>query len=202
VIEFNTDSWKETAAKIAVKGPRIFQRAKEAALKTGFRIEADAKNNVPVDTGGLRASITTVEMTGSTASTGAYGMTSAGKNEYTVKVGPNKHYGAYVEFGTRPHCPPFDAILDWVKRKGLGSTVTRSTNVGGAFGANRVKNRTTRARGRSIDIEQARIAYLIMRKIQQRGTRPHPYMMPSFVRRMEEFSTAMAGIIADEVRKG
>jgi len=38
-----------------------------------------------------------------------------------VEVGPTAPYGPYVEFGTKPHFPPPDALEGWAKRHGFES---------------------------------------------------------------------------------
>jgi len=67
----------------------------------GFQIEREAKDRAPVDTGRLRASITTdlIEKRGIPM----------------VKVGTNVEYAPYVEFGTDPHVitPDSKEALQW-----------------------------------------------------------------------------------------
>jgi HK97 gp10 family phage protein len=36
-----------------------------------------------------------------------------------IWVGSTSHYAPYVEFGTRPHFPPLDAIRQWCQLKGI-----------------------------------------------------------------------------------
>jgi len=36
-----------------------------------------------------------------------------------IYVGSTSHYAPYVEFGTRPHFPPLDAIREWCRVKGI-----------------------------------------------------------------------------------
>jgi len=38
-----------------------------------------------------------------------------------AEIGPTAPYGPYVEFGTRPHFPPPDALEGWAKRHGFES---------------------------------------------------------------------------------
>lgn len=64
-------------------------------------IQGKARGKAPVDTGRLRNSI---------------GIES-GPRERTI--GPNVHYGPYVEFGTRPHWPPVSALSPWAERHGM-----------------------------------------------------------------------------------
>lgn len=39
----------------------------------------------------------------------------------TAEVGPEAPYGAHVEYGTRPHFPPLDALERWARRHGFDS---------------------------------------------------------------------------------
>lgn len=39
----------------------------------------------------------------------------------TAKIEAQAPYGPYVEFGTRPHFPPMDALEGWAKRHGFDS---------------------------------------------------------------------------------
>lgn len=66
-----------------------------ALMRGGMIIEADAKRRCPVDTGRLRASLTTdVER--------------EGKTTFVLKVGTNVEYASFVEYGTsRMAAQPF-----------------------------------------------------------------------------------------------
>lgn len=68
-----------------------------------FYIEGEAKRNAPVDTGHLRRSIATA---------------TSGHRER--EVGTSTPYGPHIEFGTRPHFPPPDALNGWARRHGFG----------------------------------------------------------------------------------
>jgi len=74
-------------------------------------VEGAAKIHCPVDTGLLRASITSeVRSTDS---------------EVRAITGPSKFYGAYVHFGTRPHWPPPGALAGWAARHGTTDYLVR-----------------------------------------------------------------------------
>lgn len=85
---------------------------RDASIKGGFRIEADAKKNVAVDTGRLRASLTTnwtgsgmsratiIDPSRETKGNDAVGQPSGGKTGFTVIVGTNVEYAPYIEYGT------------------------------------------------------------------------------------------------------
>ena len=77
------------------------------------------------------------------------------KSGSVIQTGPmefsityNAPYAEFIEFGTDPHTVPFDIILKWVRRK-LGITRER---------------------------EAKRIAWFIVRKIQQQGIQPKPFL--------------------------
>lgn len=38
-----------------------------------------------------------------------------------AEIGPTAPYGPYVEFGTRPHFPPMEALEGWARRHGFSS---------------------------------------------------------------------------------
>jgi len=44
------------------------------------------------------------------------------KDGLEAEVGTEEPYGLYVEFGTRPHFPPPDALEGWARRHGFDST--------------------------------------------------------------------------------
>lgn len=78
-------------------------------------------------------------------------------------VGSPLNYAEYVELGTRPHFPPIEPLIDWVKTKGIAT-----------------------------DEEAEQIAYRIARAIAVRGTlavgmfnRAFAYGVPQIERRFE-----------------
>lgn len=83
----------------------------DAMYRAVFIVEADAKRLAPVDTGRLRASITSE-------------VRSEGRDVRGV-VGSNLKYAPYMELGTgtyvgRPrHFPPPQALAVWARRHGL-----------------------------------------------------------------------------------
>jgi HK97 gp10 family phage protein len=77
---------KSVIADIKAATRKEKQNVKDALRKTAQRIERDAKENVAVDTGRLRSSITHQKV-----------------NDYLWKAGTNVRYAPYIEFGTSPH---------------------------------------------------------------------------------------------------
>lgn len=77
------------------------EKLKKKLQSIGFQIEREAKSNAPVDTGRLRASITTEVL--------------ERQGIPMVKVGTNVEYAPYVEFETEPHIitPDTKEALQW-----------------------------------------------------------------------------------------
>lgn len=93
-------------ANLFRKYPQIsLPNLRDAAMKSAFEIEGQAKDRAPVDTGRLRASIAT-----------SLGILNKGLSSV---VSTNVSYAGYVHEGTKPHTPPYQAIKDWAKRKGI-----------------------------------------------------------------------------------
>lgn len=126
----------------------------------------------PIATGAMQKSFTsgqgfaTVESKSATEITVAFGSPLWGKPQ---------GYAAYVEFGTRPHWPPLQPLIDWVRTKGLASRSSDIEYVGG---------RTRKVRGQSTrdyqDAKIVRIARAIQRSIAARGTRPQQFAAEAF----------------------
>ena len=68
------------------------KRAKGATMKAGLKAEALVKKKTPVDTGNLRSSINTRQV-------------SQGRDKTEVVVGTNVSYAPHVEFGTKKMKP-------------------------------------------------------------------------------------------------
>lgn len=110
----------------------------------------EAKRNVSrpypqgaVDTGQLMNSITIEER--------------IGENQINYLIGTNVNYAPYVEYGTRPHFPPVQALMEWVKRHARGSK--------SLFGKD----------------DTRKVAYAIAFTISKRGTTPRPFLRPAFI---------------------
>lgn len=86
-----------------LRGEAFLQALREATLI----VERAAKVNAPVDTGRLRASITSEVRRSGLNVRGA--------------VGSNVEYAAAVELGSRPHFPPIAALETWARRKGISA---------------------------------------------------------------------------------
>lgn len=86
-------------------------------------------------------------------------------------------YWKYIEYGTRPHFPPINAIKQWIKVKPI---LPRPLSNG--------KLPTT-----------DQLAFLICRKISKVGTKPRPFLQKSIT----EFDlvSKMYKIVTDEIEK-
>jgi len=106
--------------KVEVKGLKEVQKKMEqivkdiqggpftqAMKKATLLVARAAKQNAPVDTGRLRASITP-EIRRMT-------------REVHGVVGSNVKYAPFMELGTRPHWPPVSALEVWAARHGTSA---------------------------------------------------------------------------------
>ena len=82
-------------------GPPMVEAMRDATLV----VTRSARQNAPVDTGRLRASIVPQVVQHSQIVRGI--------------VGSNVAYAPYMELGTRPHWPPLSALVMWARRHGL-----------------------------------------------------------------------------------
>lgn len=80
--------------------------ARRGLTKGSLRVQRDAREAAPVDTGRLRASI-------------AYEVQTLMSGVRAV-IGTAVKYGKYREFGTRPHFVPAQYIGRWAELHGLG----------------------------------------------------------------------------------
>lgn len=93
-LDLDLSELRAVASRIDSAGPRIGAAASLALRRTAFAIQADAQVSAPVDTGNLRASISTT-----ISGDGRFG-------EMTAEIGPTANYGFWVEHGTDPHAIP------------------------------------------------------------------------------------------------
>lgn len=83
-VKLNDIQFKRTMRKVDALAPKLKKKAEIAINSSALRIESDAKNRVPVDTGNLRSSIKTEKLGG------------VGRRVYTLV-----EYAPFVEFGTK-----------------------------------------------------------------------------------------------------
>ena len=80
-------------------------------------------------------------------------------------------YWPYVETGTRPHWPPIDPLIRWVRSKKIDVSF--------------LQVRKTTKRKRSKLKAQISFAYMVQAAIAKRGTKPHPFVEPALAGRWE-----------------
>jgi len=148
------------------------KNAKTALVSFGKNVETQAKRDAPGDEGKLKASINSV----------------FDNKTFTVKITVATDYAAYQEFGTRKFAAAYvgtlpqewrtyaatfkgktggsmdefiQAIMAWVKRKGIGADTTKSGNVSSSAS--------------SLD-KQQQAAYWIAINILQNGIKPKKFL--------------------------
>ena len=113
------------------RAPAIVREELEAAVtEADVLLAREVREHMPTAQGTLRASVFHEETVSGLVVTGF--------------VGSPLAYAAPVELGTRPHFPPVDALIDWVRIR---------------FGI-------------SGDKEARGVAFLVARKIARKGTKP------------------------------
>ena len=152
-----------------LSGPPMVKAIRTATLM----VERDAKKLTPVNTGRLRASITPVVLV-------------RGKQVQGV-VGTNVKYAAAVEFGSKPHTPPFDAILRWVQLKGIAGTYSIRTR----------KRLGAKTQRQSQDVAAAGAIWSSIRK---RGTKAHPYFQPAWDKNAPRIERMITGVVGRIVK--
>lgn len=82
-------------------------------------------------------------------------------------------HGPIIEDGRRPgsRLPPVDVIEDWVRRKGIGTTLTGPVQA--SHGPRQKGRKGTSDRARAVANQQHGIALMIARKIAARGLPAH-----------------------------
>lgn len=143
-LNFNYKIDAAPAKRLLEEAPRAFHQALDRGMAAGvLMLEGDVERNIGTPYEGKPAAVAF-----GTLVNHIFGEVVDHELDVSGFVGiapPADVYGAAVETGTRPHFPPVDALIPWVKKK---------------FD---VKNES-----------QARsIAYCIARKIAQRGTVGH-----------------------------
>lgn len=158
------------------------RRVENAIRRSARRGVAVVKSNVPVAFGELRESI------------------EAQATDGGAKIVADAPHAEAIELGTRPHWVPLDALVKWVKLRGMqGLASDRQLT--------RLPGTTTYRHARSVAAELAsagdgtmtptdaplEIAKRIQLAIAHRGTKPHWYMQQS--------QSAVMTILDEEIQK-
>lgn len=134
------------AAEILNAIPQVGNYAAEDFIQRAVVfVHRAAKRYAPVDTGYLRGHINYLMSLRGIAS--------------SAEVGTEVEYAPHVEFGTKPHFPPVQALEGWVRRHKLGAAIAG--------------RKTSNAK-----LDQ-RAAFLVARAISKHGTKAHPFMQPA-----------------------
>lgn len=96
----------------------------------------------------------------------------AGRIVGVVGVGGNAPHAIFVHEGTKPHWPPQLAIQQWIISKGFVKLGGKPTT----HGRLRALYQKNRAESDRVTSEIQNIAYLIARKISQKGTKAIPFL--------------------------
>ena len=101
--------FKELQQDLKKMSKEIAEKVKQEAYASGKDVQGQAQDNLKAlkawDTGHLANTI----------------LVDRSSDGSIVEIGPTAPYGPYVEFGTKPHFPPMDALEDWARRHGLDS---------------------------------------------------------------------------------
>ncbi len=99
-----------------------------------------------------------------------------------VKI--NAPHAAAIEVGSRPHFPPIEPLIAWVKLRGMQGLVDERSSgriPGGSAAPSAVAGMIgSMEKGGAVSVDAPRrIAFLIARSISKRGTKPHFYARDS-----------------------
>ena len=101
--------YKELQRDLKKMSKEIAEKVKKEAYASGLDVKKQAVDNLKAleawDTGHLATTI----------------LVERSSDGSIVEIGPTAPYGHYVEYGTKPHFPPMDALEDWARRHGMDS---------------------------------------------------------------------------------
>ncbi len=89
---------------------------------------------------------------------------------YLIKVFGNVNYAVFVHEGTKPHFPPVEPIMRWVKNKGIGQQFYIKSKRAIATKRQQVKTKSGLSE-KKYSSEVRSMAYLIARSIARKGTK-------------------------------
>lgn len=157
---------------------QIWLPGHDAMSEAVQQIEAEAKDNLlrndSVAFGHLRASIASDVQVSETAIEG--------------RVGTNLIYARPVEFGTKPHWPPLQPLVEWVRIKQLAGAY--STKTRRRLGSKALQQRQDIAVARAVQV-----------KIARRGTKARPFFFPAVEAKKDEVLRLIERGVEQMVRK-
>jgi len=104
MVEINIQGVEKLGESFSDSKSIIERHLQGGIRRSAFNFERLMKREAPVDTGGLRQSVTH-EL-----------------KQLTAEIAPNKRYAVFVEMGTKPHGMPVGSnpqFQQWARRKGL-----------------------------------------------------------------------------------
>jgi len=171
--------WKQYEAKVKKAPSLVAQRMNVEVARSAQSIANEARINAPLDMGRLKGAIQAAEEK---------------QGDWRVTVGVN--YAAYMEFGTKSrydgghgyaeYAAQFkgkgtgdyydflNAILDWVKRKGISARYSVKTQ-------RRLKN------SKADDQRELEAAEAIAFSIIRHGVKAHPFLFPAVDKERPKF---------------
>lgn len=153
MIQLRVEGIQELNRNFDKKTVQINRESKNGLKAVAIKVLADAKQNLKTN-----RSIATGQVRDS-------GVVQEQKDE-SIDVIFKSNHSFFVEFGRKAgRMPPVDKIAEWVKKIGFADTYTQ--------GGNR------RKRGEAFYKGLKSIAFLIARKIGQKGTTPKPFLYPA-----------------------
>jgi len=196
-------------------------RAEEVAAETTPEVARVLNSEMVHIAGGARRNLTA----GGHIASGALRRSMQGGAD---QIGPStvdgwiggEPYWPYVEGGTRPHTPPLDPLIRWVRSKKL--VQKGAMPVGAGFGvaiaiSKSIAEKRGSAKGppaavilawmakRGIQVKMTEeqmvrhIAFAVQRKIAAKGTDPHPFVEPALAGRWERLvDNVMAATVKGE----
>ena len=108
-VTLTTEGFKELQRELKKMTEVQVEQFKKEVYASGLDVQRKAKENLK----GMGA----WEL-GNLANTILVDRVDGGKN---AEIGPTAPYGPYVEYGTKPHFPPPDALEGWARRHGMDS---------------------------------------------------------------------------------
>ena len=159
---------KDLSKKLEKAGPKTVKMAQLELRASAFTVEGIAKSLSPVDRGGLEQSIASEAIT---------------KNDY--KIGSNKDYAAYVEFGTGVLV---DVPGEWSQ---FAAQFQGSTGEGWDNGLEEIRQWCIRK-----GIPEG-AAYPIFMSILESGIMPQPFLYPAYKLGRKQLIYSIKQIIKD-----
>lgn len=165
-------SFKELGRLLKTSEREFKKKLKRAQVRAARRTAAHVRRNVPVAFGELRASV----------------------HSSKTKVFADAPHAAAVERGSRPHTPPLEPLIKWVRLRGMQglvppksmarlpgtTTSTHASNVAGSIKQYAQDSGFADWSGGASPVDAPRqIARKIQAAIAKRGTKPHWYMRRS-----------------------